>query len=137
IGVPLYANLSDKTVRLLSMQLVRVPSAVHIVGLHVYSSRGLSYGQITFLRGSLSAECPKFFGHPRPVSDGAIQPRRSPPWIITIVVRISRPGHYVSTRAKISYSTGGTRGWQYQNLPLYALPPPDRRLRIDPASSIC
>jgi len=139
VGVPLYASVTGRTVRLLSIRLVRAPSAVNTLGVHAYSSRGLGYGQVTFLRGSLPAECPKLYGHPRRVSDVAVRPKRPLPWIVTIVVRITKPGTYVFKHAEISYLTDGTRGWQYQNLnlTLYVRPPPDRRLRIDPTSSIC
>ena len=37
-------------------------------------------------------------------------------WLVVIAVTVARPGRYYLGRAKISYTTGGQNGWQYQNL---------------------
>ncbi|MGN6676351.1 MAG: hypothetical protein ACTHKL_01045 [Streptosporangiaceae bacterium] len=139
VGVPLLTNLTSSKVRLLSVRLVGLKRAVHIIGVQAYSSRGIGFDQIFFERGSLPAECPKYFKHPRAVTAVTVGPKQHVKWIVTVVIRISKPGRYHFDRARIAYSIDGVRGWQYQNLnlTLYSEPPPDRRLRIDPESSVC
>jgi hypothetical protein len=139
VGVPILTNLTSSTVRLLSVQFVGLPPSVNIVGVRAYSSRGMPFGALLFERGSLPAECPRFFGHPRAITAVTVGPKRSANWIVTVVLRFTKPGRYHFRRARIAYSVDGVRGWQYQNLNLtvYSEPPPDWRLRIDPGSSIC
>jgi hypothetical protein len=139
VAVPLFTNLTDSKVRLLSVRLVGLSPAVHIVGAYAYSSRGMPFDMLFWERGSLPLECPKFFGHPRAVTAVRVGPKQRVTWIVTVLLRIAKPGRYHFRRAKIAYSVDGVRGWQYQNLnlTLYSVPPPDWRLRIDPGSSIC
>ena len=37
-------------------------------------------------------------------------------WLIVIAFTIVKPGRCYLGRAKIDYTAGGQRGWQYQNL---------------------
>ena len=137
VGVPLFANLTNSTVKLVSVRLVDPPPALHVLSVDAYRREGLLFGQIPWWPGSLPAECPKFFGHPSPVTAVSVAPKADVNWLVIIVFTISKPGRYHFGRAKITYSISGVKGWQYQNMnvALTVKPPPDRRLNID--DTIC
>jgi hypothetical protein len=139
IGVPLGSNVSDATVRLVALRLVDPPAGLRMREVDAYSTRGLPFGQFPFYLGDLPAECPKYYGHPRPVSAVTVAPHSQVDWIVSIVVTMSKPGRYHFGRVKITYTSHGVQGWQYQNLhlTLRIMPPPDPGLRPLPTSAVC
>jgi hypothetical protein len=43
-------------------------------------------------------------------------PHQQSAWYVVIAVTFAGPGHYYIGKARIDYTAGGVKGWQYQNL---------------------
>jgi hypothetical protein len=129
-------NVSGHPVRLRSIRIVGLPEA-HLLNVRAYSIRKLGYGGLS-QTGDLPSECPGWFV-PRPIGSFAIAPHRDSDWMVVIAFRISRPGTYHLRRLRISYSTDGGRGWQYEYPTItYTISnPPLPGLRPLPKSAVC
>jgi hypothetical protein len=51
-----------------------------------------------------------------PVTAVMAPPHAQSAWYVVMAVTFANPGRYYIGRAKISYTTNGHQGWQYQNL---------------------
>ena len=139
IGVPLATNDSGAAVQLVSVQLVSPPAGLRMREVDAYSTRGFPFGLFPYYLGDLPAECPQYYGHPRPVTAVTVPPHSPVNWIVSIVFTISEPGIYHFRHVKITYRSNGVQGWQYQNLngTLRFIPPPDPGPRPLPRSAVC
>jgi hypothetical protein len=116
IGLPLLHNQSSLPVRLQRVSLTTSRRAVHVlyVVAYKYSQIRIGFGVTV---GNLLEHCRKS-DTPYPVGDVVTPAGSDSDWDIVIGVQISEPGVYHLDRAKITYTTGGHVGWQYQNLNL-------------------
>ena len=114
IGVPPLQNVSGQPVRIRSVQWVDQPAVAHILNIYAYNARQ-THGWVNSLEGDLPVACPKQY-RPRPPSSFAIPAHTSSDWYIVIAFTIGKLGRYYLNRVKITYTTGGHEGWQYQNL---------------------
>lgn len=113
LGLPQLFNTTDQRIRLRAVTLVSAPRAVHVRSITAYvfpDSGALGIG-----RGDLLRYCRKT-DRPYPVTAAIAPPHQYANWLIVIAFTIARPGRYHLGRAKVSYTTGGHSGWQYQNL---------------------
>jgi hypothetical protein len=114
LGVPELYDQTSQPVRLRSVTPVSWPAAVHIRGLTAYNYKQADGGVIgTF--GDLPKQCPRQYV-PHPLSVVVTEPHAYSAWFVVFTITIARPGRYHLNRLKISYTTGGHPGWQYQNL---------------------
>ena len=111
IGVPLI-NTSAHPVHLTGITLTgtaRTADVRYVIAFRNTSgSLGLTTGDMRSCPGAHS------------VTAVTMAPRQTwPHWYAVIAVAFPRPGHYKIRRARISYTTSGHAGWQYQNLNTY------------------
>jgi hypothetical protein len=113
LGLPDLRNLTGHSVRVRAITLVSVPRGVHVrsITAYVYPRTG----GLGIQRGDLLRYCRKT-DRPYPVTAAVAPPHAYANWLVVIAVTVARPGRYYLGRAKISYTTGGQNGWQYQNL---------------------
>jgi hypothetical protein len=139
IGLPTLRNISDQPVRLSSIQLLGQPPAVHVLNIRAYDMNQVGYGSIIAAFGDLHAECPTQFV-PHPIGSFVLAPRRYSRFFLVLAFTVSRPGVYRLGRIKVSYTSDGAAGWQYQTTFQYAvrvINPPRPGLRPMPKSEIC
>lgn len=111
VGLSHLYNLTGQSVRLSGVQLVSVPSAVHLRSATAYTgSIPVGIG-----RGDLLKYCRKA-DKPYPLTDFATPPHSASPWYVVMAITFSRPGRYYLGRVKVYYVTAGQHGWQYENL---------------------
>lgn len=113
LGVPGLYNLSDRSVRLTAVTLVSAPKPVRIRSVTAYEIP--PWGALGLGHGNLLRRCQKA-DRPYPVTAAVTPPHAEPRWEVVIAFTVARPGWYYLGRAKISYTTNGQPGWQYQNL---------------------
>jgi hypothetical protein len=133
IAVSFPSNSAAGTVHVRSVELVDPSPGVHMQGTAAFRVQGLPglppSGQEDF--GTRSPGCPKNYLGPRPVTAITLAPHKTGHWIAQILFTVSAPGTYHFGKAKIFYTVGGVRTWQYESLGLairYDDPPHCRRL---------
>lgn len=137
VGLPLLHNTTAHPVRIRSVQWVNQPAAAHILNIYAYNYRRIGHG-IDATEGNLPVECPSEF-RPSPISSFVTPPHADAAWFIVIAFTINKIGLYHLDRVKISYTTDGHQGWQYQYLNITINvhnPPWPGRLPL-PKSAIC
>ncbi len=113
-GLPMLHNLTGYPVRLVSVQWVDKPAAVHILNIYAYTYGAVGHGIISG-EGNLPIACPLQY-HPSPVSAAVTPAHADSAWLVVIAFTISKVGTYLMNRLKINYVTHGHHGWQYQYL---------------------
>jgi hypothetical protein len=128
IEVSFPSNSAAGTVHVRSVRLVDPSPGVHMQGADAFRVRGLPglppSGQEDF--GTRSPGCPENYLGPRPVTAITLAPRKAGHWIAEILFTVTAPGTYHFGTAKIVYTVGGVRSWQYESLGLvirYVDPP--------------
>lgn len=110
IGLPALYNITGRSARIRQVTLVDVPPAVHLLG--VTAHPGLATG-IVF--GNLATRCRTTYPS-YPVTDAVARPHSQSNWYLVLAITFAKPGRYDLRSVKISYTTGGQDGWQYQNV---------------------
>ncbi len=119
-----FTNMTDKAVHLSSLSLSGRQPEIRYISARVYDMRHLGYFPAVGL-GDLPKECPHLY-IPAPVKSLAVAPHQYSRWFGVVTIRILKPGRYTIREIKVTYSTGGKQGWQYQstNLTLTVRNPP-------------
>jgi hypothetical protein len=138
VGLPGLDNVTGQSVRLRSVRLVSTSSAMRQLSVNAYSMNRVGYGGIQAQAGNLPVECPGQFV-PAPVSAFSTGPHAQADWFVVISLLITQPGTYHLDEAKITYTSGGTTGWQYMYLGVTFIVrnPPKPGPRPLPPSSVC
>src|SRR5262249_44447453 len=110
VGVPGLANRSDDSARIRGVSLVSVPSAVHLRSVHAYLGPGVG-----LIHGDLPRLCRNDYPS-HPVTNAVALPHQGSNWHVVLAITFSKPGRYHLRRVMLYYTSGGQRGWQYQNL---------------------
>ena len=114
VGVPPLHNISGQPVHVRSVQWVGQPAAVHILNVYAYNARQ-TRGWVNSMVGELPVACPEQYRPSQPSSLN-IPAHTESDWYLVIAFTISKLGRYHLDRVKITYTTGGHEGWEYQNL---------------------
>jgi hypothetical protein len=119
-------NYSRQPVRLTSVRIISPASGLRTLNVRAY---GIYQSQPTgnFDEGDLAKLCPESY-KPHPVTDVTFRPGKGSRWVVIIEVVFERPGRYHFRLGKVSYLSGGRRGWQY-------FPLPDLRIKTVPVKT--
>ncbi len=119
-----FMNLTGATVHLVSLSLVGAQPNLRFVGTSMYNIHRLGGFPAEGL-GNLHSECPRDFV-PYPVNSINVAPYQHSNWFGVLTIRMLKPGRYVISQVKITYSIAGRTGWQYfsSNLTLTVRSPP-------------
>jgi hypothetical protein len=112
VGLAPLHNLTSSSVRIRSVRIVDLPSALRVLRVYAYTNAETP-ARLAIVEGNLIRACPHL--PPYPLSRVVTAPHRDSNWQVLVVFKMLRPGRYDVDRARINYIMNGQKGWQYQN----------------------
>ncbi len=110
IGLPALLNTTGDRVKLTGITLAATTKGVRIRSITAFrydtqdAALGLGTGNVRHCPGA------------QPLSVVSAAPHQQSAWFVVIAVTFAGPGRYYIGKARIGYTAGGVKGWQYQNL---------------------